>query len=115
MAFLHPASEEEAALWLGRYGLGDLPRVADPQGVAYEALGLGRMGVVDALAPKVLLRGAGALLAGHGAGVPSADPMLMPGVFRLVDGRVDRAFRHRTPADRPDYLALARPEEPTSA
>ena len=42
---------------------------------------------------------------GEPAGL-AGDGLQMPGVFVLVDGRVARAYRHRTAADRPDYAAL---------
>jgi len=52
-------------------------------------------------------RGAEAVAAGHGLGRIVGDAMQMPGVFVLDGGRVVEEFRHRTAADRPDYVAMA--------
>ena len=35
------------------------------------------------------------------------DGFQMPGVFLLRNGRIEKAFRHQTAADRPDYCELA--------
>ena len=35
------------------------------------------------------------------------DGFQMPGVLLLKDGTIQRAFRHKTAADRPDYCELA--------
>jgi hypothetical protein len=45
----------------------------------------------------------------HGFGVQDYEMMRrQPGVFLLHGDRVLAEYRHRTPADRPDYLALIR-------
>jgi hypothetical protein len=47
------------------------------------------------------------VLAGHRIGRVVGDGMQMPGVFLVYRGQIIRSFRHKTIADRPDYVALA--------
>jgi hypothetical protein len=42
----------------------------------------------------------------YGIGLIKEDGEQMPGVFFLKDRKLERAFRHRTIADQPDYLKL---------
>jgi hypothetical protein len=58
--------------------------------------------------PKVWARGAVCALS-HGFGGQSPAMMRqLPGVFLVQGERVLSAYRHASPADRPDYLALVR-------
>jgi hypothetical protein len=47
----------------------------------------------------------GAIFA-HGIGAIKEDVSQMPGVFFLRERKIVNLFRHRTIADRPNYLAL---------
>lgn len=100
-------SDEDAATLFSKYGLGDLPRVADPDQSLYRAFELQRGTPSQLFGLKCVLRGIPALLRGHGVGRLVGDGFQMPGVFLVRDGVVARAFRHRSVADRPDYCALA--------
>jgi hypothetical protein len=104
VAFVHLGSEDDAKPLFAAYGLADVPRVSDPEGVLYEAFGLGRAGIGEYLAPSVWGRFLKA--AGHGVGLPSGDVRRMPGAFLLAGGAIVQAFRHGTIAERPDYDAL---------
>ena len=106
LAFVHPGTAEQAAV-VAEHGLADVPRVDDPHGVLYRAFGLGRGSLGQVAGPRVWLRGLRALLSGHGAGKAGGDVLRMPGVFLVHNGKVMKAFRHRTSADRPDYVGLA--------
>jgi hypothetical protein len=45
----------------------------------------------------------------HGFGSQTAEMMRqLPGVFVVQGNEVLAEYRHRSPADRPDYLALVR-------
>lgn len=102
------SSEEEAAPWFDKAGLGDLLRIADPERAHYRAFGLGTTGWVELLTPRVWVRGARSNRA-HGFGwQPSPAIRQLPGVFVVHGTRVLASFRHSSPADRPDYLALVR-------
>jgi len=100
--------EEEAAAWLRKYRLEGAIAVSDPERKLYGAFELRRAPLRTMLRPRVLVRWLlGGVLFRHGAGRPREDAAQMPGVFLLERGRVARAFRHETPADRPDYVAIA--------
>ena len=92
---------------LKKSGLEGMERIVDPDQRLYRAFGLKRGSLLQLFGPKVLVRGVQAgLLAGHGLGPLSADSSQMPGLFLIHRGRILRRFRHRTAADRPDYLAI---------
>ena len=108
VAFVHMGTDEQARPLFERYGLGDAPRVSDPGRSLYRAVGLERGDLLQLLGPRVLARGIGGLLRGYGVGRMVGDVRQLPGVFLVRDGRLIRAFRHETAADRPDYEDLAR-------
>jgi len=107
IVLVHMADDEDAAALFEKYGLGDAPRVGDPDKQLYHALGLGRGSIGQLFGPKVLLRGFSATFSGNIVGRPEGDPWQMPGAFLIRDGQVVEAFRHRTAADRPDYAGMA--------
>jgi hypothetical protein len=106
IAFVHGASPTEATPWFEKYGLEDVTIVSDPTLVHYKAFGLGRASTAALVAPRVWMRGAVCALS-HGFGMQTASMMRqLPGVFVVEGDRVRAEYRHRTGADRPDYLAL---------
>jgi len=106
---VHMSSDETAVQWAANYGMADVVFLSDPQRKIYRAFGLARGSPTTVLGLSTFVRGfQTAILKGHGMGVPDADPRQMPGVFLVWCGRIIRSFIHRRPADRPDYLALAR-------
>jgi len=107
LAFVHPSGEQKAQKFFAPYGLGDLPRFADPGGKLYQAFGLVRAHWRQYLNYESILRLLIALLEGHWAGMPAGDVQRMPGVFLLVEGTIHKSYRHELVSDRPDYLILA--------
>jgi len=108
VAFVTMSLEPEAQAFFERYGMGDAPRISDPECKLYRAFELRRGGWRDMFGWKVWKRGLEAgLLQGHGVGPVEGDSFRMPGVFLIHEGKVVRGFRHDGPADRPDYLKLA--------
>ena len=106
IAFVHSESPAEAAPWFAKYGLSDVITISDPELAHYRAFGLGQTPVQALVDPKVWLRGA-ASAAVHGFGVQTAEMVRrQPGVFVVLGGRITAEFRHLSPSDRPDYLAL---------
>jgi hypothetical protein len=106
IAFVHGASSIEAAPWFSKYGLDDVTIVSDPTLAHYKAFGLGRASMAALVAPRVWMRGAVCALS-HGFGMQTPDMLRqLPGVFVVHGDRVRTEYRHRTGADRPDYLAL---------
>jgi hypothetical protein len=106
VAFVHGTTAEEADPWFRRAGLTAVDRVSDPDLAHYAAFGLGTTGLGTLLTPKVWVRGA-ASAAYHGFGPqPAALIRQLPGAFVVHGRHLLAEFRHTTPADRPDYLAL---------
>jgi len=115
IAFVHGGSADEAAPWFSKYALGDVTVISDPGLAHYRAFGLGRTTVQSLVAPRVWTRGAVCALS-HGFGVQTAEMMRqLPGVFVIQNGAILREFRHRSPADRPDYLSLVMAAQPADA
>jgi hypothetical protein len=111
VAFVHGATAAEASPWFQKFGLDDVVQISDPDLAHYRAFGLGRTSVSELVDPKVWMRGA-ACAWSHGFGGQTATMMRqLPGVFLVHGERVISAYRHTSPADRPDYLALIRFED----
>ena len=112
VAFVHGGSEAEADCWFKRYGLDEVARISDPTLAHYHAFGLGRTNLQALVDPQVWTRGAVCALS-HGFGAQSARMMRqLPGVFIVHGDRILAEFRHRSPAERPDYLRLVRSVKP---
>lgn len=105
IAHLEPRPVAEPLLQ--RYGLGDVPTISDPSARVYESCGLNRGRVSQLMGPRVLWRWlVTALVKRRGAGWTGADVRRMPGAFLIHQGRILRAFRPRTTADRSDFRSL---------
>ena len=112
MAFVHGGSEAEADRWFAKYGLADVTRISDPTLAHYRAFGLGRTSAQALFDPKVWTRGAACALShGFGAQTPALMRQL-PGIFVVQRDQILAEYRHRSPADRPDYLRLIRSVKP---
>lgn len=105
----HMGTAEDFAEFAGRYGLGDIPAVADPERLLYQGLGLRRASVVQLIGPRVLCAVVRSTVAGHLPGRIKGDPLQLPGAFLLHHGQVIRSHTYRDAADRPDYVTLATP------
>jgi peroxiredoxin len=105
IALVHLSPEKDAARILSKHGLGDLPRVSDPNLSLYHAFGLKRAAFHQFVAPKVVLR---MLRAGVKYGFRKALGVSsqMPGAFFIFHAEVLRSYRHQSVADRADLLAL---------
>jgi peroxiredoxin len=108
IVLVHMEPDTVAAGLFARYGLADVPRISDPERRLYQAVGLARGGMLQVAGPDVWLPGLASLLTGHLPGIPTADVLQMPGAFLIHDGKLVRAFRNKTSAERVDYCALAR-------
>jgi len=108
VAFVHGAPPQEAEPFFAKYRLTDVIRVSDPSLAHYRAFGLGRTGLQALVDPVVWARGAVCALS-HGFGAQPAGLMRqLPGVFVLKGNTIRAEYRHRSPADRPDYVSLVR-------
>lgn len=107
IVLVHMSDDSSARDFFRGYGLDDLPRISDPDRSLYRAFGLSRGRLVQLFGPYVWYRGLIAAIAGHGLGALAGDGFQMPGAFLVHRGRIVRAFRHQSAADRPDYDAIA--------
>ena len=107
LVIAHLETPSVAEPLLQKYGLGDVPTISDPTAHVYESCGLERGRVGQLMGPRVLWRWLrAALVDRRGAGWTGSDVRRMPGAFLVERGRIVRAFRHATTADRPDYAKL---------
>lgn len=108
IAFVHGGAPSEAAPWFTKYDLDDVMRVSDPSLAHYRAFELDRTNAQALLSPTVWTRGAMCAMT-HGFGPQSPELLRqLPGVFVMQGDRILTAYRHRLPADRPNYLSLVR-------
>ena len=108
IVFIHASPPSETGDWFADPRLKGCVVISDPEREHYRAFGLGRTGPEALVSPKVWARGAASALS-HGFGVQPPELMRqLPGVFVVKDGRILEEFRHASPADRPDYVALVR-------
>jgi peroxiredoxin len=107
IVLVHMEPDTIAAELFAHYGLADLPRISDPERRLYQAVGLARGGMLQVAGPDVWLPGLASLLTGHLPGIPTADVLQMPGAFLIQDGKIIRAYRNKTSAERVDYCELA--------
>jgi hypothetical protein len=110
LALVHLAdTDASAATFIGRYGVSDAHRIADPDMELYRALGLKRTSLGRIfLNWRVWTRGKDAALReGHWVGKLVGDGLRLGGAFLLRAGQVEQAYRNADVADKPDYRGLA--------
>jgi hypothetical protein len=107
--FVHLGTPERAKPYFDHYNLTHVERISDPEGNLYghAAFKLSRIVWLTQFFQlsvwRAWLRGA---VASHGIGLIRENASQMPGVFFLRDRAIVSFFRHRTIADRPDYVGL---------
>ena len=115
IVLVHMGDIDEFDKLLEKNHLSDVPHICDDSQVLYAAFGLKRGSAMQLFGPKVMVRGLKAgIIDGHGVGKPVADAAQMPGVFLLENGVIARRFRHRSAADRPDYIRFCVKSEATT-
>lgn len=88
-------------------GLESVAVISDPLRQLYQSFALEQGSFGALFGPRVIWRGLAATLHGHFLGPMEGDGLQLPGVFVVSKGAIVRAYRHKTAADRPDYVALA--------
>jgi len=86
-----------------KYSLENIGWISDPQRLTYSALELKRGNFMQLFGPFVWWRGLIATLRGHLPGKLDGDGFQMSGSFVLHHGKVIKAYRHKTAADRVDH------------
>jgi peroxiredoxin len=116
LVLVHLSSEEKAARFIGRYGLGDLPRIANPTQELYQAFDLPRGSWKQVFGWKSWLRGfLAGVIGGHGIGWQEGDGWQMPGIFLLRDGQLVQGYRHRSAGDKPEVCVVAAEAAPLAS
>ena len=110
VGFVHLGSPERAKPYFDYYGLSDVERVSDPDGSLYRepAFALARVSLLQLFRPAVWIGWLRGAIFKYRIGLLKEDIQQMPGVFFLKDRAIASVFRHRTIADRPDYLGLTK-------
>ncbi len=110
IVFVHLGSPERAKPYFEYYGLSDVERVSDPDASLYRnpVFALARVSLFQIFRPAVWIGWLRGAIFKYRIGLLKEDIQQMPGVFFLKDRAIASVFRHRTIADRPDYLGLAR-------
>jgi peroxiredoxin len=109
LAHMGDAAALEALL--PRFGLSGVDRICDPGRDLYAAFGIRRGTTGQLFGPKVLWRGLfRGVLARYGIGSARADSSQMPAIFLVDQSEIVRRFRHRSAADRPDYVSFCSPD-----
>lgn len=106
IALVHMSPWKEAEQVLQQRNLTGLQHYSDPNCEIYRAFGLQRGSFSQLFGPQVWWRGLAASARGHMVGKLAGDGFRMPGLFFLYQDEIWGSVRHRTAADRPDYLAL---------
>lgn len=107
LVLVHQGEEEAGASFFGKFDLGDVHRVADPERRLFRAVDLARGNLWQIGGPKVMVRSLLAALRGHVPGRVEGDAFQMPGSFVVRDGTIVLAYRHKSQADRPRYDEMA--------
>ncbi|HZD47214.1 MAG TPA: SelL-related redox protein [Silvibacterium sp.] len=109
VVFVHLGSPQRGKPYFDYYGLSDVERVSDPDGSLYRdpVFALARVSVFQLFRPAVWIGWLRGAIFKYRIGLLKEDIQQMPGVFFLKDRVIASMFRHRTIADRPDYLGLA--------
>ena len=109
VVFVHLGSPERAQPYFDYYGLADVERVSDPDGSLYRdpVFTLARVSVFELFRPAVWIGWLKGAVFKYRIGLLKEDIQQMPGVFFFSDRAIANVYRHRTIADRPNYLELA--------
>lgn len=114
IVLVHMGDNARDAEFFEKYGLGDVPRSADPTCRLYRQFGLDLGSFTELLGPRVWLRGLiAAVLNGHGVGRLQGNGFQMPGAYIYECGRILGGIQHEHSSDRPDYAELAKQFAPS--
>ena len=106
IAIVSMSDPDDLAYHAEQFGLSDLSWISDSNRLSYRALELNRGSFMELFGPVVWLRGIAATLRGHLVGKLAGDGFQMPGSFIIKSGKVLRAHRHKTAAERVDHASF---------
>jgi len=107
VVFVHMPPETQAAAFFARYGVQDLQRVSDPARTLYQGFSVPRARPSSWFSLGTLRHYLHAIFRGrHYPALVGGDVGQMAGVFRLVDGHIERAIVDPGFETRPDFDEL---------
>ncbi len=106
LVFVHMSEEKYGDEYLEKFGLAGEEHVSDPDMSLYEYFGLKKGGFRELYGLKMWSRFI-KLKHGNEHKPEFGSIRQMPGIFLIQKGKIITSFIHKTPADRPDYLAIA--------
>jgi peroxiredoxin len=108
IVLIHMGDNDRDANFFEKYGLGDIPRIADPSCRLYRQFGLDLGSFTELLGPRVWLRGLiAAVLNGHGVGRLQGNGFQMAGAYIYECSRILGGIQHERTSHRPNYAELA--------
>ncbi len=108
IVLVHMGDDDSAADFFDQYGMGDVPRIADPDCRLYRLFGLDLGSFCELFGLRVWLRGfVAGVLNRHGVGRLRGNGFQMPGAYVYHCGQILGGFQHAQASDRPNYAGLA--------
>jgi peroxiredoxin len=109
IVLVHLGENQRDTAFFEKYGLADVPRIADKKCRLYRQFGLDLGGFSELLGPAVWVRGfMTAIIRGHGIGRIQGNSLQMPGAYLFHRRQILAGFQHARASDRPNYIELAR-------
>ena len=107
LVFVHMAEESYGDQYFKEYGLESEEHISDPDMSLYEYFGLQKGTFRELYGLKVWSRAIN-LKFGMETKKPLGNMKQMPGVFLLKSGEIINSFIHKSAAEKPDYLEIAK-------
>ena len=107
LVFVHMAEESYGDQYFKEYGLESEEHISDPDMTLYEYFGLQKGTFRELYGLKVWSRAIN-LKFGMETKKPLGNMKQMPGVFLLKSGEIINSFIHKSAAEKPDYLEIAK-------
>jgi peroxiredoxin len=108
MVLVHMSDYDAAKKMLRKYDLQDMHHISDPERKIYRYFGLRRGLINEVAGVKTWVRWIRAAMKGHKQGFADGDTFQMPGVFLYYRGKILDKYIHKTAADQPDLVSLAK-------
>lgn len=100
-------SEESSELMKKDFDLHDVEFISDPERIFYKAFGARRANLIEAIGPKVVLKGLfGGKLKKYGVGKMEGDGFQLGGVFTVVGEKVEFIHNPKDASDVEDWDKL---------
>jgi len=108
LVLVHMAETEVADEYINNYNLSGTEHISDPDLSLYEYFGVFQGSFWQLYGLKTWVRGFQLSHMGLATGDELGNVKQMPGVFLVHQDKIIRSFVHKSAADRPDYLAIAK-------